>query len=236
MSAARTTVVTIVGNFSSFRAETENCQASMQFVSPSGLFRACQKLVVGQTSATCQLVRGKPFPLNEQRKLFPRLQLCSVSGAEVVAHPEPSCCSAAPYLGRIDIALRIDSTSPASGSLAGGTTLTIHGAGFGPLDGRIVRSALTYNYFDEMTVSHDYPRLEDRMMSCMGVCPVQKFRLSFPPVHICHLFYIQVVNISTDHKNLPCTVVSSNFTTITCKTPMLNATDAEPHTLAFGGR
>ena len=56
------------------------------------------------------------------------------------------------YLGRVDIALRIDGTTPAGGSLAGGTIVTIRGAGFGPLDGRIVRSALTYNYFDEMTV------------------------------------------------------------------------------------
>lgn len=155
MSAARTTVVTISGNFSAFYDSVGNCSSSMRFVSPSGLYRECQQLTVGPSSASCQLVRGKPFPVNEQQKMFPRLQLCSVDGQEVVAHPEPTCCSESPYLGRVDIALRIDGTTPAGGSLAGGTTITISGAGFGPLDGRIVRSALTYNYFDEMTVCHD---------------------------------------------------------------------------------
>lgn len=152
MSSARTTIVTMVGNFSSFSAASGNCSASMRFVSPSGLYRECQKLQVGAASATCQLVRGKPFPRNEQQRMFPRLQLCTQDGFESIAHPEPSCCSAAPFYGRVDIALRVESTTPTGGSLAGGTTITIQGAGFGPSNGRIVRSALTYNYFDEMTV------------------------------------------------------------------------------------
>jgi len=199
ISSARTTRITIGGDFFEFTSllsHSSNCTPSMRFVSPSGLFRECQDLVVNDTQASCILVRGKPFPAEEQQKIFPRLALCTADGLEVTAHPEPDCCSPAPFLGRVDVALRIDSTTPTGGSLAGGTVVTIRGAGFGPLDGRIVRSALTYNYFDEMTV----------------------------------------VNITTDHKTLSCSVQSSNFTTITCVTPMLNAeSDVTIHPLEFAG-
>lgn len=112
--------------------------------------------------------------------MFPRLKLCTSWGQVVVAHPEPNCCSEAPYYGRVDMALRIDSTYPKSGSLAGGSRITIKGAGFSKPGDKIVRSALTYNYFDSMTV----------------------------------------VNISTDHKTLPCRLLDSNFTTVVCETTM----------------
>ena len=152
ISSARTTAITISGNFAAFSLEAGDCMATMRFISPTGLFRECQNLVLAGDSATCTLVRGKSFPREEQQKMLPWLRLCTPSGLEVVAHPEPDCCSAPPFYGRVDLAMRIDSTSPSSGSLAGGSLITIHGGGFGPVDGKIVRSALTYNYFDAMTV------------------------------------------------------------------------------------
>ena len=114
----------------------------------------------------------------------------------MVAHPEPDCCSAAPYYGRVDMALRIDSTHPKSGSLAGGSRITIRGSGFSNPGDKIVRSALTYNYYDSMTV----------------------------------------VNISTDHKTLPCRLLESNFSTVVCETTMLEAEEAEYHSMQYHGQ
>jgi plastocyanin len=168
-SGAMSTKITMTGDFSSFvrgntnvagaGANTAACTAGARFVSPSGLYRECKGLVVEDQQATCWALRGKPFPIGEQPKMFPRLQLCTQSGQEVVAHPEPNCCNEAPQggdpnpnPGRVDIALRIHSTAPSSGSIAGGTLLTIKGAGFSKATDKIVRSALTYNYYDRMTV------------------------------------------------------------------------------------
>ena len=194
ISSARTTRVTITGNFSTFDATS--CDATMRFISPSGLFRECENLELVGNTATCLLVRGKPFPYTEQRRMLPWLRLCTASGHEVVAHPEPDCCSPAPYYGRVDLALRIEATAPHEGSLAGGTRITIDGAGFAPIDAKIVRSALTFNYLDSMTV----------------------------------------VNITTDHKTLPCSIIQASFTQIVCQTPMLEASARATSTMAFTGR
>lgn len=174
ISSARTTRVTITGDFSSFTLASSgasgDCEGTMRFVSPSGLFRECVDLELQGDSASCTLVRGKSFPREEQQKMLPWLKLCHpTSGLAVVAHPEPDCCSPPPYYGRVDLALRIDTTSPSSGSLAGGTLLTINGAGFGPVDGKIVRSALTYNYFDAMTVVNI--TTDHKILSCDLTCP-----------------------------------------------------------------
>ena len=168
----------------------------MRFVSPSGLYRECKKLVVTETEATCILVRGKSFPAAEQRQMFPRLQLCAAGEVEVVAHPEPDCCSAAPYYGRMDMAMRVEATHPKRGSLAGGTLLTISGAGFSEEEDKIVRSAQTYQCYDKMTVA----------------------------------------NISTDHEMVPCQILTSNFSTIICRTLMINANEADPHDYEFKGK
>ena len=141
-SSALSTRVTIHGDFKAFRADAQyGCRQEMRVVSPSGLFRTCQQLEVKDTVATCVVVRGKPFPMPEQQKMFPRLSLCAASGVPVVAHPEPDCCSSSPYIGRVDIALRVESTHPKTGSLAGGTLVTIKGAGFANETDKIVRSA-----------------------------------------------------------------------------------------------
>jgi plastocyanin len=168
ISSARTTAIAITGNFAGFSLQAGECTATMRFVSPSGLFRECQNLAFSVSGVTCTLVRGKSFPRDEQQKMLPWLQLCHPSGLEVVAHPEPDCCSAPPFYGRVDLALRVDSVSPSSGSLAGGSLVTIHGAGFGPVDGKIVRSALTYNYFDAMTVVNI--STDHKILSCDILC------------------------------------------------------------------
>ena len=150
--SALTTKIEVRGDFSAFNKGSGSCKASLRFVSPSGLYRECNALKIHADRATCIVIRGKSFPASEQQKMFPRLQLCSSGGQAVVAHPEPNCCSAAPFQGRIDIALRIASTFPKSGSLAGGSKITIKGSGFANLHDTIVRSSLTSNYHDEMTV------------------------------------------------------------------------------------
>ena len=111
----------------------------------------------GETTLTCVLVRAEPLPIDEQPEMFPRLQLCNGDGDMVVSHP-------APAFSKFDLALRITATTPSGGSIAGGAHVEITGAGFVTLDDKIVRSALSYNYYDEMTVVN--VALPDRMVGC----------------------------------------------------------------------
>jgi plastocyanin len=162
-SAARTATVLLtvesgVG-YANNGGKVGECTPSMALVSPSGVERICERLEVNDDGNvfTCVLVRAEPLPLDEQPLMFPRLQLCSSSGEVVVAHP-------AVAINTFDLALRVTATTPATGSIAGGTQVVISGAGFVDLSEMIVRSALTYNYYDVMTIVNI--ALPDRMVGC----------------------------------------------------------------------
>eukprot|EP00040_Diaphanoeca_grandis_P004673 m.29668 g.29668 ORF g.29668 m.29668 type:complete len:4542 (+) comp16144_c0_seq1:223-13848(+) len=167
-SSARTTTIVFFGTFNNkftssrnvSDGSTINCSATVHFVSPSGLTRECSQVQVHRKNVTCILPRGEAFPIDEQEHVFPRVQLCAqVSGipVAVVSHP-------APEYAEVDIALRMTSVSPSSGSLAGGTNVTITGAGFVNIGERIQRSAWTYNYDAPMTVIN--VALADRTVPC----------------------------------------------------------------------
>ena len=138
------------------------CAATMSFVSPSGLTRDCSYLSINDTAAACTLIRGPAFPVAEQPRTFARLRLCTVlpdgSEIQVTAHPEPA-------YALVDLALRIETVAPQRGSIAGGTRITISGAGFADDSDRIVQSALTYNYLTPMVVVN--VSLPDRNVPCL---------------------------------------------------------------------
>eukprot|EP00039_Didymoeca_costata_P018192 m.332487 g.332487 ORF g.332487 m.332487 type:complete len:4620 (+) comp16956_c0_seq1:136-13995(+) len=157
-SGALTTVVNAtLDTFAYSPSPVSGCEPKFTFVSPSGVVKECEKLSISGTSVSCIVQRGQPIPAAEQPFMFPRLQLCAVDGSMAVAHPEPS-------YAEIDIALRITSVSPSEGSLAGSTSVTINGAGFVEMDKKIVRSALSYNYLEDMMKSEIV--LADRRIPC----------------------------------------------------------------------
>eukprot|EP00035_Acanthoeca_spectabilis_P007825 m.144226 g.144226 ORF g.144226 m.144226 type:complete len:4359 (-) comp14100_c0_seq10:3061-16137(-) len=164
ISAAITTNVTIFGAFmaNGFTLTSQDCVARMDFVSPSGAVRQCTQLQLHDAGLNCLLVRGPAFPVAEQRHVFPRLQLCVDLSASVavhaIAHPEP-------LYNTVDLALRVESLTPQTGSLAGGTEVTIQGGGFADDSARIVRSALTFNYLTPMVVVN--LTLPDRNIPCL---------------------------------------------------------------------
>eukprot|EP00038_Savillea_parva_P003003 m.119932 g.119932 ORF g.119932 m.119932 type:complete len:4300 (+) comp11038_c0_seq7:960-13859(+) len=164
ISAAITTTVTMSGSFlaNGFFLSGVGCEARMDFVAPSGAVRTCSQLTLNSTAATCVLVRGPAFAVDEQALTVPRLQLCTTLPgdlvAAVVAHPEPA-------FRTVDLALRVASVSPQVGSIAGGTLVTVRGAGFADESARIVRSALTYNYLTPMVVVN--LTLYDRNVPCL---------------------------------------------------------------------
>lgn len=159
-SAGRTTevVVTLANGLGYAANGVDGCEPVLELVSPlTGTVRACSNLEATTDGYRCILVRSEALPAEEQPTMFPRLQLCAQDGAMVVAHPEP------PY-AVFDLALRVTSTTPAVGSIAGGTVLTIHGAGFVDDSEKIVRTALSYNYLDAMVVVNI--TLPDRDVGC----------------------------------------------------------------------
>ena len=160
-SSARTVEMTINlrSEFAfSAAASSSACTPTMTLVSPSGHMRTCENLVLNATTATCTLVRAAPLPVDEQPLLFPRLALCTNAGEAAIAHPEPQ-------YSLFDHALRISKTIPPVGSVAGGTRVTIRGAGFVRDNEKILRSAYTYNYYDSMVVVDI--NLADRKLSCV---------------------------------------------------------------------
>lgn len=161
ISAAITTIVSMTGDFLGggfSQSGGSDCEASMQFVSPNGDVRVCSQLSINGDNATCLLGRAPPFPAGDQPYTAPRLQLCTSDGLAVVAHPEPD-------FRFVDLGLRVESVSPSLGSIAGGTTLTVVGAGFSDETDTVIRSALTYNYVEAMTVINI--ALPDRTVPCL---------------------------------------------------------------------
>ena len=130
----------------------------MNFVSSSGHVRSCSQLVIEGNNVSCLLTRSEPLPPDEQPFVMPRLTLCTPEGQHFVAHPEP-------WIGTVDLGLRIDTVYPQFGSIAGGTQLIITGAGFSDESDTIVRSALTYNYEEATTIVN--VTLPDRTVPCL---------------------------------------------------------------------
>ena len=82
---------------------------------------ACGELRVGSGAATCIAPRWGATPdTAAQRKTTPRLKLCSAAAGSAFAVPRSSLAPAA-----VDVALRVTSVAPASGSLAGGTVSAV---------------------------------------------------------------------------------------------------------------
>ena len=121
LSAGITTKITMEGVFSSSAgiAETLDCKHSFH-VETTTTSRQCKSLVLNATHASCTLPRGPAPPIGEQQSARPVLRLCTSAGFATHAF----------YTGVIDYALRLDSITPNLGSLAGGTVLTVVGAGF----------------------------------------------------------------------------------------------------------
>jgi hypothetical protein len=110
----------------------------------SALDRPCKNLVINDTHATCTYVRSEPLPEDLQNKVFPKLELCDQAARTVrIAHPEPPSAA-------LDLGMRLTHVSPQSGSFAGGTRVTIAGAGFANTGATVVRSNLLTNYLDSM--------------------------------------------------------------------------------------
>jgi plastocyanin len=159
-SAAKTTKVSLtLTQKLGYQAEpVAGCVPKMELVSPiSGTVRACSNLQATGTGYECILVRSHALPIEEQDQMLPRLQVCASNGQMVIAHPEPA-------FAVFDLALRVTSTSPSVGSVAGGATITITGAGFVDESEKIVRSALSYNYLDAMVAVN--VSLADREVTC----------------------------------------------------------------------
>lgn len=162
ISSALTTPITMMGSnfetgiFGSF--SDTGCTATMNFVSSSGHVRSCSQLVIEGNNVSCLLTRSEPLPPDEQPFVVPRLTLCTPEGQRFVAHPEP-------WIGTVDLGLRIDTVYPQFGSIAGGTQLIITGAGFSDESDTIIRSALTYNYEEATTIVN--VTLPDRTVPCL---------------------------------------------------------------------
>lgn len=139
IGAARSTGVTITGNFSAFvtTAGSTACVPTMEFRSSDGqASRTCGNLTVTATAATCTLFRSEGFGADQQQQSTPQLTLCTAEGTAVYAHPEPA-------VARVDVGLRVTSVTPAEGSIAGGTILTLRGVGFATADETMLVRELT---------------------------------------------------------------------------------------------
>jgi hypothetical protein len=212
-SSALTTTVTV--ELEDFRAmssdETEGCTTTMSFVSPSGLVRNCEQLQMNGTTITCMVLKSEPLPSVEQPMMFPRLQLCTSTGALVVAHP-------APAYSTIDVALRIDSTFPTIGSIAGGTVLTISGSGFVAKDLQMVRSAVTYNYQETMMKVNI--ALADRTVPCQVTSSdfsVIECVTIFPETETVTLTNGPAVEYTGDGRNGVVSVAINDFNVMGCE-------------------
>lgn len=134
-SAAKTTYIEVTGNFTGFQ-ESSDCKHSFEFVTPSGFRRGCSDLVVSDTKATCTSSRGPAPDVADQTHVVPHFRVCGPGGTRAFAFgPEMV----------VDLALRITATSPKSGSFAGGTVVTVDGAGFAPATDTQIADAFTRN-------------------------------------------------------------------------------------------
>ena len=138
LSAGVTTTITMEGDFAGDIsgggdiAETADCKHTFH-VETATTSRLCKSLVVNATHASCTLPRGPAPPIAEQPSARPVLRLCASSGVSTFAH----------YAGTLDYALRIESVTPNVGSIAGGTVLTVTGAGFADVSETMVVTGFT---------------------------------------------------------------------------------------------
>lgn len=134
-SAAKTTYIEVTGNFTGFH-ESIDCKHSFEFVTPSGFRRGCSDLFVSDTKATCTSSRGPAPEVADQTHVIPHFRVCGPGGTRAFAFgPEVV----------VDLALRITATSPKTGSFAGGTVVTVDGAGFAPVTDTQIADAFTRN-------------------------------------------------------------------------------------------
>ena len=138
VSAAITSSFEVLGDFNGY-SESDTCKHELAFQSPTNN-RVCSELKVEDDRARCKMFRGPGFlPTSEQIQTQPQLRLCAASGSRAFAFNGASTKT-------IDFGLRIESMSPNAGSFAGGTVLTINGAGFGLESDRNVLTGMTMQY------------------------------------------------------------------------------------------
>jgi hypothetical protein len=147
-SAAITTSFAATGDFSAYMgADKEGgCMHSAAFISPAGV-RDCVELVLTDGEARCTSLRGEPFPMDAQASSVLRLRLCSFDGAQAYVFNAGAAAGLT-----IDLALRITDVSPKAGSFAGGTVITIEGAGFADAQDRHVLTGLTRQYTEASNI------------------------------------------------------------------------------------
>ena len=140
-SAAVTTNLAFVGDFGDFTHHQGQAACRHQFFlrSASG-DRACAEVKINGTAGSCIMPRGEPAAVGEQHSMVPKLRLCAADGRAAFAVPEAGAPAA------FDVALRVTRVLPMAGSFAGGTAVTITGAGFASEDEKQVLTGLTYQY------------------------------------------------------------------------------------------
>ena len=136
-SAGVTTLVNIEGEFSG-AVESSVCKHSLTLVSATSS-RDCTGLVVDATAASCKVARGAPRPIAEQSSVTPQLKLCYPGGRTVYAFAVAAART-------VDHALRVTSVNPISGSMVGGTLITIDGRGFASEADKMIVEGLTRDF------------------------------------------------------------------------------------------
>ncbi len=118
LSSAKSTLVTFTGEFS--KLKTSACSASIFFAS----HRCSQVQQINDTHVTCLLTRGMVLPASQQTSVLPKVSFCTSESAddEIGVFVDPALT--------VDLALRVESISQPSGSIAGGSRLTVSGYGF----------------------------------------------------------------------------------------------------------
>ena len=144
-SAAISTRIVAEGDFAGFTTNRSSlCPPEMDFMS-SSWSRRCTDIEMNDTVAICTLVRGAPPPIIEQPTVWLRLRMCGVDATdEYDAWLDP-------VYDPLDVALRIDATTPDGGSFAGGTNVTISGVGFALMEAVMLKGELTYNHYVSST-------------------------------------------------------------------------------------
>ena len=117
----------------------------------------CSYVVVSSsfTNITCTLAAGVIKEIDQQA-IQPVISLCDVDGFPILAHIEPEVF--------VNAAFRISSISTAHGSIAGGTTIIISGAGF--ISNRLNRLTVNIDGNGTETVSCNVINASFNVISC----------------------------------------------------------------------
>ena len=144
-SAAISTRIVAEGDFADFNVNrSSRCPPEIDFMSGSWS-RRCTEIEINDTVAICTLVRGAPPPVMEQPTVWLRLRMC---GADAIDEYDAWLN---PVYDPLDVALRIEATTPDGGSFAGGTNVTISGVGFALMEAVVLKGELTYNHYVSST-------------------------------------------------------------------------------------